>query len=372
MTALTVRVGATWSPSGAPVGGRWLHGLVPFGNLEFSTTFQRPGDQAGGGGTLTVSLSMALSGSRPLPSQIRTGSLVEVYAGPIPVATGFVSETPAGNTVTADGLYRLGEHFLALNASGGPTTDVSVAVAQAIARGLRWRNPGTLPTGAVSTLSEGAARFNTVSAVLNAYCRLNGKFWYIDRYHVLQIVDLPTAASWSLSPNVPNPQTADDDYVSAFYIRRVDGVDTDGQPNAWAVDSATDAMAPMVRETGEDLEQFGYMNAAQGEAAAAAYLNANKARAGFVEGVSLVRGQIANLGGVAPELWAVRAGQVVRQANWLTAAGDLMVGRRQSWVVGGTTWRQGEPLTVTPLGLAPRTTAAVVQDAAGNKELVFS
>ena len=359
---LSLRVGATWGATGPVDGtGRWLHGLIPFGGLSFSTAFQRPTGNTGGGGMLVVSWDMATPANLPLPTQVRQDSLVEVFAGSWPLGMATIAETPRGNAVTADGLFRLGEYFKAVDSSFKATTDVSIAVAQAITRGLRWLDPGTLPTGSLSTLSEDTAQVNTISGLLNAYCRVNGKFWYIDRFGYLRIVDPPatTSPDWVLSPLLPIPQTADDDYVSRWFIRRVDGVDTDGQPNAFDTETAVDAAAPAIREEFADLEQLGYLGPSAGVAVAQAYLDANKARSGFVEGVQYAAGQLTTPGGVAPEPWAVAAGEVVQHPNWLSASGDLTLGRSQAWVIGGTQWRQGEAPVITPLGLAPRTVAQI-------------
>lgn len=359
---LTVRVGASFN-SGSPTGGRWLHGLVPFGNLSFSTAMQRPTDSTGGGGLHTMSWDLALPGDLPLPTELRWDSLVELFAGPVCLGAGVIAETPRGNSVTVDGLFRLGEDFYAVDASYLPTTDLSVAIPQAISRGLRWADPGDLPVGSLSTLSEDAAKFNTVAGLANAYCKANNKLWYIDRTHTFRIIDPPSTATqdWSLSPLVPNPQRAEDGFVSRYFIRRVDGVDVDNQPNAWAANTAVDAGAPAIREAAEDLESLGYMNSAAGDAKAAALLEANKSRSAFTEGVEVARGLLTTLGGTAPELWAVAAGEVVRQSNWLSASGDLVLGDSQAWVIGSTEWRQGEELSISPMGLAPRTAGAVAQ-----------
>lgn len=369
---LAIRVGASWN-SGNPTGGKWLHGLAPFGDLEFSTILNRCTDNSGGGGVLTVGWSMALPSNLPLPAQIRQDRLVELFAGPHLLGMAVIAETPRGTTVTADGLYRLGEQFKAVDATGLPTTDVAVAVAQAITRGLRWRDPGSLPTGAVSAMSEDSVQFNTVSALLNRYCQISGMWWYIDAQGFLRIVSTSASGrTWALSPSVPNPETADESFASRWFVRRVDGVNTDGQPNAWDANDAQDTTAPMVREEAMDLEQLGYIDAAAGDAAATALLNASKSRSGFTEGVSVTHGQITTRGGTPPELWAVSFGDTVQQPNWITASGAAAsFGQNAEWVVGGTRWKQGEPLQITPIGLVPRTVASIIQSASGKQELVF-
>lgn len=365
---LSLRVGATWN-GGAPTGGRWLHGLVPFGGLSFSTAFQRATDSTGGGGMHVISWEMALPGNLPLPTEVRQDCLVELFAGPCSLGAAVIAETPRGNTVTADGLFRLGEYFQAVDGLGLPTTDVDEAVTTAIAAGLRWVDPGDLPTGALSSLSSDSVQFNTVSGLLNAYCKANNKIWHIDRSHTLRIVDAPNldAPDWALSPLIPNPQTADSSFVSTYFIRRTDGVNVDGQPNAWAANSATDPDAPMIRQEAIDVSDLGYLSSGDGDAVAEAYLEANKSRPAFTEGMQVAPGQQTTLGGTAPELWDVMAGQVVQQSNWMTATGDLVLGDRRTWAIGGTQWKQGEPLTVTPMGLAPRTVETVTQAQGGRR-----
>lgn len=372
---LSIHVGATWTADG-PVGGRVLYGLRSFGDLEFSTTLQRPTDSTGGGGLLTASWTTTLPAGVSLPAVLRQGSLVEIRAGSWPIGAGFVAETPRGNTVTVDGLFRLGEKFLAVTSAGLPTSDVSVAVAQAIANGLMWRNPGTLPTGTLKTAdAEATVQYSTVSALLNAYCKANGKVWWIDRFAVLRIGDLPTSPRWAVTPTTPSMETADDDYASTVFVRRVDSVGTDGQPVAWDGEKAVDATIPatLTRQVAFDLEQLGYMTALDGAAKAQAILDANKSRSAFTEGLELQRGQLITPGGVAPEPWQVLAVDptMVRHSNWVNSSGNVQVGRRKDWVIGGTTYRQGQPLLVTPMGMAPRTQAQIVQATSGRSELVF-
>ena len=369
---LSVLVGGAWTSTG-PSGGRHLHGLAPYGDLEFSTTLQRPTDSTGGGGLLTAQWSMTLPRNVSLPSVLHQGQLVQLRAGSLPIGCGVIAETPNGDTVTVDGLYRQGEDFQAVDSSNLPSTDLSVAIPQAIANGLMWRDPGTLPTGSLKTTdADATVQYNTVSALLNAYCRLNGKVWRIDRWGFLRIETLTTTPRWFASPTTPSMETADDDFASTVFIRRVGGVGTDGQPNAWAGNSATDSTVPqgMIRQIAMDLEQLGYMNSTAGAAKAQAILDANKSRSAFTEGLELQRGQLHS-GGVFPEPWQVWAGQMVRHANWVNSSGNVQIGRRKDWVIGGTTFRQGQPLLVTPMGLAPRTEAQIVQATSGRSELVF-
>lgn len=371
---LSIRVGATWN-GGRPTGGRWLHGLSAYGDLALASTLRRPSDSDGGGGLLTASWSMPTANGVSLPAQVRYGSLVEIKAGPLTVGMGVVAETPNGDSVTVDGLFRLGEKRYAVDASGLPTTDVSVAVAQAITRGLRWRDDGTLPTGSIAALSEEQVNYNTVSALLNKYCTLMGKIWWIDRRGYLRIGDYPTTPRWLLSPSLPSMESADDDYASTYFVRRVDGVDTDGQPNAWdgapAVDPTVDSTVAV--EAAFDLEQLGYITGAAASAYAQDILAANAYRTGFTEGLSVIRGQLMTLGGVSPETWQVICGDptMVRSPNWVSSSSRVQVGRRRDWVLGGAQWKQGEALTVVPFGLAPRTVASIGQNSAGRSELVF-
>lgn len=364
---LSIRVGATWTTSG-PTGGTWLHGIRAFGDLSFSSSLRRCTGTDGGGGLLAASWSMASATGTTLPPMLDKGSLVEVKAGPHLIGMGTIAETPRGDSVVADGLFRMGERFLAVTSGGLPTTDVSVAVAQAIVNGLYWRDPGTLPTGAVAAASSTDVQYNTVSALLNQYCSLNNKIWWIDRFGYLRIGDYPTTPRWLLSPSLPSMESADDDFVSQQFVRY-----TNSATSLPAGTSATDATAPTVRQDVFDLEQLGPMTTAAAGVYASAILAANKNRTGFTEGLSVIRGQIMTLGGVGPEPWQIFAVEptMVRSPNWVSASSRIQVGRRRDWILGGTSFKQGEPLVITPMGMAPRTVASIVQADGKRAELTF-
>lgn len=366
-----IRVGASWSAG--PVGGQWLHGLRNYGELEVTTSLERCTDSSGGGGLLSMSWTMDTPAGVSLPPALRLDSLVEMRAGSVLLGVGYIAETPRGNSVTVNGLRRLGENFLAVDSTGVPTTNIRTAVTEAIVNGLRWRNPGDLPNSALSALSEEMVRYNTLSALLNKYCAITGQLWWIDRRGYLRIGSYPTTPKWMLAPSLPSMESADEDFASAVFVRRVDGLNADGEPNAWGGASATDPTAPFIRQTSMDLEQLGYLDAPTATAHAQAILDANRARSGFTEGVSVIRGQLQTLGGVAPEWWQVFAVDptMVRTPNWVNSSGSVQIGRRKDWVLGGTRWKQGELLQLTPLGMVPRKVASITQAATGKPELVF-
>lgn len=340
-------------------GGAWLHGLAPLGDLEFSTQYG-----ANGGGLLVVSWSMALPSGYTHPV-LRQGVTVDVMAGGLRIGSAVMAEPDReGWRFVADGLLRSGERFVAVDGTGLASTDLSVVIPAAIARGLPWRDPGTLPVGSLSADSEAASNLNYVTPLLNEYCRINGKRWRIDAHGFLRIENEPTTIDWALTPDVPAQAMADDDYTSRLFGRRVSAVSgTPAEPSAWAPEQAEDTAAAErwgTREGIEDLTDLGLITQATTEAALAAILASGKARLSPTQAVEVTRNHLTTLGGTSPELWQVAAGQRVRHFGTLSADGGPAFGQTREWTIGSTTYRDNEAsIIVGPVGLAARTTAQV-------------
>lgn len=359
------------------VGSTWLHslGFGHVGDLEYTTVY---GD--GGGGLLTASFTLGLPAGFTHPS-LRQGALVQMSVGSWPICSAGILAEPdrAEWRFTVDGVKRLAEKMAAVDGSGNPSTDLSVVIPAAVARGLPWSyyssGANALPAGAVSTASEDAANLNTVRAVLDKYCEVNGKRWRIDRHGYLRFTTDTTTATLALTPGVPSMATADDDYVMRVYTRRVSGLNTDGEPNAWAANMAEDTAAGArwgVSESIEDITEFGLLDTFDGQDIAAAILAAGRARPAWAEGVAPAAYQLTTLGGTEVPHWLADAGSMVRHHGWLDSDGNLAFGGTVDWVIGSKTWRQSDgSLTLTPVGLAARTTAQVAAKQAREMQRSF-
>ena len=346
---------------GIQVGGAWLHQIAPVGDLKWSTCY----GNGEGGGSLAASWSMALPKGFTHPS-LRQGSGVSIVAGGLPIWQGVLSEPDRGDwTFQADGYCRRAEAFAAVDASGVPSTDVSVVIPAAISRGLGWVDPGGLSVGSVSADSEDASNLNTVGAVLDRYCQNAGKNWRIDNARRLIIESNPSEVAWSLKPGVPAMSIADDDYATTLFGRYVASVaGTPPEPATWGAASVSDSAAANrwgAREQIEDLTDLGTMDATSAQALLQARLNAGKARPAFAQGVEVGFGQIATLGGVPAYLPFVQAGQWVRHRGALDSESLLAFGVELTWLIGGTEYEaNSRTISLTPVGLAPRTLSSVI------------
>ena len=359
------------------VGITWMHslGYGDIGDLEYTTVHG-----SGGGGLLTASFSLALPRGFT-HSALRQGARVQLSVGGWPICSAGILAEPDRDEwrFTVDGVKRLAERMVAVDGAGNPSTDLSVIIPAAVTRGLPWSyfssGAEALPTGAVSEASEEAANLNTIQAVLDKYCELNGKRWLIDRHGYLRFTTDTTTPTLALTPGVPSIATADDDYTMRVYTRRVSGLNTDGEPNAWAANMAEDTAAGArwgISETVEDITDLGLLDSLDGQDIANAILAAGGARPAWTAGVAPAAYQLTTLGGTAVPHWLTEAGAMVRHHGWLDSDGNLAFGKTVDWVIGSKTWRQSDQsLTIAPVGLAARTTAQVAAKQAREMQRSF-
>lgn len=350
---LTIRAGGTWTTSGV-TGGTWLHGLGFVGDVNYKTALS--------GGLLTVSWRMVLPKGFTHPA-LRNGSLIELHDGEC-LGIAVMAEPDRDNwTFTADGLALSLKGALALDSSLDPTTDMEVAVTQAASRGLPVAIGTGVPTTALSTMSSDNAEVNSIPALADAHAESLGQHWWFDPHGYLNFGDdpAPGAVDWIITPGTPGLATAEDDYASLVVLRYV-ATATGSTPDSYAVATASDAAAAArwgVREVVEDGTSLGVLTAPQAATNAQAILESKRARPAFTQGIELAAFQITTPGGTPAHLPHVRAGQRVRQYGVVDPEGMGSTGTAE-WIIGGTDYTAGsQVITLSPLGLAPRTLAAV-------------
>lgn len=353
--------------------GYGLDSIRRVGDISYATTYG-----PGGGGLLTCSFAMALPRGFTHPA-LRMNTRVTLSVGGWPIGSGTLAEPDRdGWQFTVDGLFRKGEKVLALDASGNPSTDISLIIPAANNRapGLGWNYVASeLPTGSLSTASETDANLNYISQVLDRYCELNGKRWLIDRYNYLRFVTDPTTPDYALTPDVPAMATADDGYSMRVYMRYVSAVSgTPPEPTGHGVAMAEDVAAGGrygMAESIEDVSELGYVSSTNAANMAAAVLAADGARPAYTQAVRLAPYQLTSPGGTTVPHWMIRGGHMVQHNGWLDTYGAQTFGGK-TWVVGSTSWSQSDGLTVGPLGMAARTSAQVAAAQAKKWEPVFS
>lgn len=342
------------------VNGVWLHGLqVPggVGDLQWNRDKHGP---------LAASWSMSLPRGYQHPA-LRPNAGVKIYAGSMPVWAGYLPDADfRGGRFVAEGLSRLGEQFLALDGVGNPTTKVDTAVGAAIARGLPWSLPSSISNTSLSSASESATSTNSVATLLDRWCETNGYHWRVDAQGRLGVYQVPSGAvtpTWMATPDVPGMATGGDKYASTLFVRYVSAVSgTPAVPSAWGVGSATSAEAASrfgTLEAEEDISDLGVMIGSTANAIAAAMLR-ERIRPGFTEGVDVNDYQLFTTGGVPASAFQVTEGQIIRSPGVIGNAGSLTTGGVLDWMVGSVDYRQGQPLRIGAIGLAPSTLAAVL------------
>lgn len=321
-----------------------------------------------GGGLQYVKFSLALPKRYSHPALVE-GAVVEVERCGVPLGSAVLADVNRDSwEFTADGLFRQAEHFNAEGASNAP----AVVVAAANARGLGWNGVGNLPATPIPVAEN--ERLVTVADVLNAHCRNTNKRWGVGFDGIPYIEDDPAEPSVALRPGTPRMATAADDYTSRIVVRYVSEVDGDpAVPVAWGEVEATSSDTPNgAREAYEDISSQGVLLETEAQAYADAFIVANAARRGFVEGIEVAPGQLTTLGGTPIDLWSAAhfaLGRRVLQHNILETDGRAAYGQTRSWVVGGTVYKSvDKSLTMTPVGLLARTVATVIRSQSAGRD----
>lgn len=289
------------------------------------------------GGCGDASFAFALS-ARSQHQALRTGALVEIMSGPVPVYTGVLSE-PDRTTweCHATGLSVPLRKKLALDNSSNATRNLADAIGRAISSGWPGSNPGP-----VSGTAAGDTDGNPVKVgdLLDDYAEQTGQRWGVDGFGRLYMRPDPTSARWIASPDSLVFGVTDEDVPTLLAGRYDNGTSY-----------ATAFAGSMGVEESVDLTNRGVLTAP----AAMAILQGMLTRTGTIQwtnGATLTRDQLTTSGGTPANLLAVRAGQMVR-------AHGLGYGRLSApWLdvtIGKTRYTSGDDsIYLEPVNSAPR------------------
>lgn len=314
-------------------------------------------------GCTKASWQVAMPPNSSLVNAGRVGADVKLYDGPILTWGGYLSEFEFADdvwTFHASGYYALAEHFLALDATGNPTSIPTTAVVQAIARGWNVTNLAALSASPLSATDE-TVEFNTVRAVLDELAATLGQRWKVDEARRLTMAADPTTPRWFLDNGDALRATADEDYLTAIYARYVAAV-TDGEPTAWDVESdETPALPNLRREQPLDLTSLGLTTGAAVAPDVAARLALAGTRHGYTSGLEIPYGDLVVSGGAPVRLGQVKAGEMLRAFNVADPAGVVSLGLTQDVVIGRTSYTDGaDTLAITPVDLTPRSLSTIL------------
>lgn len=220
----------TLAPDGSSP--QWLSTLGHVSAVAYSFTCPGGPDQ--------MSCTLARS-SRFRSDALNPGRIVQVCRGGAVVWDGKLDE-PDGSSgiwsLTAHGAGTFGTDFMAEYGGQWGTGNISPdnIVNRAIARGLRWVNPGIgIPAGIWLAQPFDPASI-TITDYLNAACQKGGLTWYVScrpRGNVITVFPLPTAVTRVLAATSPAARTLGGD-INRVWERYQ--VDTDKAGHAAAYD----------------------------------------------------------------------------------------------------------------------------------------
>lgn len=355
----------------------WLASIGPtgsWGDLSFST---RWGENASGMFEATWTMPLPADFSHPL---LRRGTIVEIMDGPWRVGSPLILAQPGRGSgydqpwnLVATGVGREVEgddSFYALDGVGAATTIPSAAVDRAITTTNGWPIAGrdasvpTTQTGGSATtdgLQSLGALLTTTAAGLN-------QRWFVDRANVLRFKADPTAPTYQTAPGVASLGVADDDYSSVVIAAYLDSGSGTYQRVFAENAGATDFYRR--REFGVDLSPLGAISAATAQGYADGILATTKGRLNWTNGLSLTSNDLLTMGGVPADLTKVledvSEGCMVRVHGMYDELLELTGKTYIDIVIGEAKLTDGaEVIDLSPLGLAPRDLAAVVESITG-------
>lgn len=299
------------------------------------------------GGTGEIKWEFALTPRSQHPA-LRPGSLVEVKVGAMPVARGaMVDPDRTSWQCVARGLQY--DKYLALDAAGNATRDLSLAIQEAMNRGWRVRNTNGVGVG--GPVPGDSTEPQLVTDLLTEAAA--GKRWGIDPSGSLYMRADPSLPWWQASPDAAVMGTTNEDAPTHLAGRYFDGTN-----NVTVIRPPLGEVVQFRAEELVDLTQRGTLSGVQ----AASILDASLAEAGaikFTNGVTLSRDQIKTRGGSAAFLPGIVAGSVMRAHGLLATRRGLQT-PVLDFVIGKTRHTAGEDtIYIEPTALAPRTAVAV-------------
>lgn len=292
------------------------------------------------------------------------GADVRAYHAGACVWCGYLLEPdPSQDQMTAQGLWRLAEKFVALDGAGAATTVPNTAIDQAISRGLPWVRRSSISGSSVGSVdvSQGPVM---LTDLLDGFTDASSttRRWGVDTAGAVYVADDSTAVAYQVTVMKGGLGYALDDYASTLLARYFDsGTST---YKTVTVTSGPAVSAHGHQEQVVDLTTKAPMTAAQATQITTNLLNLAKATPQWTAPLNVSYGELLSAGGVPVSLETVKAGETVRV--WSTDLSrngsgyvDFMIGRTQ--LSDGV-------LTISPLQLAPRSLVDVLTAALNKKK----
>lgn len=233
---------------------------------------------------------------------LNPGRIVKIYRGGRAIWEGKLDEpspSPAGWTITAHGAGAYGMDFAAVYTTWSNQND---AVNQAIARGMRWVNPGISATGLWFGQQADSGSIQ-IADLLNQLTTKGNQTWYVRTTILGNILSVFTLPTNPLTPDrilvaaTPVARTLGGD-VNTIFIRYQTSADSSSVAT-YGLTSVADSVSVAehgVIEAYLDVSSAGQMSAGTAQAAAQSVLNRYQ-RASFAGPFVCRPGEILNAGG---------------------------------------------------------------------------
>lgn len=321
------------------------------------------------------------SWTMPLPADfahplLQRGTVVELMDGPYRVGSSLILNEPARGDrlgepwrLVASGVGREveGENsYYALDSSGNSTDSCATAVTEAIARGWPVDGADATVTGAASTFVP-TDELVTVGALLGMTGDRDGTRWGVNRDNVVTFLTDPTEPTYHLSPSVPAPSVADDDYATVVLVRYVDST-----THAAATVTAPASVSAIEtryghREYPVNLLDRPEMAAANAQARADGILALAKGRLGWAQGLTVTSGELLTSGGKSANLSQVAEevgdGVMVRLHG---VYDDLLDEPHLDLIIGEAKYTDdSDVIDLSPVGMVATDFAAIIEKIAG-------
>lgn len=339
------------------LGGEYLQSRGAYGDLNLKWSWP--------GGCQEASWQMSTTFGSRFPTVVR-GALEEALWGGWSIWRGKLQEPDWNGTdvsLTAAGLFREGERYMAFDGSTNTTDVASTAVDQAIARGLQWTRHSSVPTTSLATGTTDPV--NSVSALLDAHAEAATKRWGVDAFGSCYFAADPTTPTFYVRPGSGDLGIADDNYASHVVLRHV--TTTGGYRSAIypAAFAATDYSTKYGHsEFVRDITDKGPIADATADAWAQAVYTRTLARPGWTNGLELAHGEVLNEGGKPMHPLRVAAEGYGKVCRLLGVRDEITLTPYTDFVVGGTAWSESNPdvVQVDPVGLASRSQEDVLTE----------